>query len=89
MPKYDQDLDRDLPIWLAAQEAVSRYEGFLSSIGPRSRLLRKFLTWVGVLPPSPEVPFEFDSENNVATEPHLRSVQVGSFPLKCLREYVI
>lgn len=73
-PKSEQDLDKDLPIWLAAQEAVSRYEGFLSSIGPRSRLLRKFLTLVGVLPPSPEVPFEFESENNVATEPHLRRV---------------
>ncbi|KNA03812.1 hypothetical protein SOVF_205540 [Spinacia oleracea] len=84
LPKYDQDLDRDLPIWLAAQEAVSRYEGFLSSIGPRSRLLRKFLTWVGVLPPSPEVPFEFDSENNVATEPHLRPVLLSRITLNDL-----
>uniref|UniRef100_A0A803LKK7 Uncharacterized protein n=2 Tax=Chenopodium quinoa TaxID=63459 RepID=A0A803LKK7_CHEQI len=80
-PKYDQDLDRDLPIWLAAQEAVSRYEGFLSSIGPRSRLLRKFLTWVGVLPPTPEVPFEFDSENVAATEPHLRPVLLSRITL--------
>lgn len=80
-PKSEQDLDKDLPIWLAAQEAVSRYEGFLSSIGPRSRLLRKFLTLVGVLPPSPEVPFEFESENNVATEPHLRPVLLSRITL--------
>uniref|UniRef100_A0A803MZX8 Uncharacterized protein n=1 Tax=Chenopodium quinoa TaxID=63459 RepID=A0A803MZX8_CHEQI len=80
-PKYDQNLDTDLPIWLAAQEAVSRYEGFLSSIGPRSRLLRKFLTWVGVLPPTPEVPFEFDSENVAATEPHLRPVLLSRITL--------
>ncbi|KAL2892703.1 30S ribosomal protein S8 [Bienertia sinuspersici] len=81
IPKLDRNLDRNLPIWLAAQEAVSRYEGFLSSIGPRSRLLRKFLAWVGVITPTPEVPFEVDSENDVATEPHLRPVQLSRISL--------
>ncbi|XP_057531563.1 uncharacterized protein LOC130809780 isoform X3 [Amaranthus tricolor] len=79
--KFDQDLDEDLPIWLAAQEAVSRYEGFLSSLGPRSRLLRKFLAWIGVLPPTQEFSCEFDSEDNVATEPHLRPLLLSRITL--------
>lgn len=83
IPKFGQGLDANLPIRLAAQEAVSRYEGFLSSIGPRSRLLRKFLSWVGVIPPTPEAPYEFDPDNLVATEPHLRFVQVVLSP-SCL-----
>lgn len=67
----DQLSDCDLPIWLAAQRAVSRYEGFLSAIGPRGRLLRKLLARVGLLPPTPETPFQLDSVSSVS-EPYLR-----------------
>ncbi|KAH1073832.1 hypothetical protein J1N35_026160 [Gossypium stocksii] len=67
----DQLSDHDLPIWLAAQRAVSRYEGFLSAIGPRGRLLRKLLARVGLLPPTPETPFQLDSVSSVS-EPYLR-----------------
>ncbi|KAH7515406.1 hypothetical protein FEM48_Zijuj10G0023100 [Ziziphus jujuba var. spinosa] len=65
----DQLSDTDLPIWLAAQRAVSRYEGLLSPVGPRGRLLRKLLTWIGLIPPTPETPFDVDSDAN-ASEPH-------------------
>ncbi|KAK8654438.1 hypothetical protein V6N13_128406 [Hibiscus sabdariffa] len=67
----DQLSDRDLPIWLAAQRAVSRYEGFLSAIGPRGRLLRKLLARVGLIPPTPETPFQLDSDGSFS-EPYLR-----------------
>eukprot|EP00252_Welwitschia_mirabilis_P026698 TRINITY_DN8836_c1_g1_i1.p1 TRINITY_DN8836_c1_g1~~TRINITY_DN8836_c1_g1_i1.p1 ORF type:complete len:630 (+),score=105.43 TRINITY_DN8836_c1_g1_i1:201-2090(+) len=40
----------DMPISLAAKEAIPRYEKFLSSAGSRGRLLRKFLVWIGLLP---------------------------------------
>ncbi|KAF3324804.1 hypothetical protein FCM35_KLT10961 [Carex littledalei] len=57
----------DLPIWIAAQTAVSRYEGFLSTLGPRRRLIRKLLTWTGLIPNLPEasVNFEIDNKNYV------------------------
>ena len=67
----DQISDSDVPIWLAAQRAVSRYEGFLSPVGPRGRLLKRLLARIGFAPPIPETPFELDSDNN-ASEPHLR-----------------
>ncbi|KAK4587661.1 hypothetical protein RGQ29_018891 [Quercus rubra] len=60
----DQLSDTDLPIWLAAQRAVSRYEGILSPVGPRGRLLRKLLSWSGLIPPTPETPHELDSDSN-------------------------
>ncbi|KAF3947333.1 hypothetical protein CMV_026518 [Castanea mollissima] len=60
----DQLSDTDLPIWLAAQWAVSRYEGILSPVGPRGRLLRKLLSWSGLIPPTPETPHELDSDSN-------------------------
>lgn len=66
-------LNQELPIWLAAQKAVRRYEGILSSIGPRGRLLRKLLTWTGLVPPMPETPFEFKGDND-ESEPYLRFV---------------
>lgn len=71
----DQLSDRDLPIWLAAQRAVSRYEGLLSPVGPRGRLLRKLLTWIGLIPPTPETSFELDGDAN-ASEPSKRFVPV-------------
>ncbi|OMO64147.1 hypothetical protein CCACVL1_21993 [Corchorus capsularis] len=67
----DKLSDRDLPIWLAAQSAVSRYEGFLSSVGPRGRLLRKLFARIGLIPPTPETPFQLESDNSVS-EPYLR-----------------
>ncbi|XP_022149396.1 uncharacterized protein LOC111017815 isoform X2 [Momordica charantia] len=72
--------DRDLPIWLAAQSAVSRYEGILSSMGPRGRLLRRLLTWIGLLPPMPEQPFKLDDDNK-ASEPYLRPIFISRISL--------
>jgi hypothetical protein len=40
-----------LPVWIAAQQAVPRYEAFLSSVGSRGVLLRRLLVWMGILPP--------------------------------------
>ncbi|XP_035539265.1 uncharacterized protein LOC109021288 isoform X2 [Juglans regia] len=71
LPGVQQLSDRDLPIWLAAQRAVSRYEGILSPVGPRGRLLRKLLSWIGVIPATPEVPYESDGDSN-ASEPYKR-----------------
>lgn len=67
----DQLSDRDLPIWLAAQRAVSRYEGILSPVGPRGRLLRKLLSWIGLISLTPETPFELDGDAN-ASDPYAR-----------------
>ncbi|XVF72891.1 hypothetical protein PTKIN_Ptkin12aG0157100 [Pterospermum kingtungense] len=71
LPSVDQLSDRDLPIWLAAQRAVSRYEGLLSPVGPRGRLIKKFLARVGLIPPTPETPFQLDGDCSVS-EPYLR-----------------
>ncbi|KAJ6404475.1 hypothetical protein OIU84_012624 [Salix udensis] len=79
-PGIDQLSDTELPIWLAAQRAVSRYEGFLSPVGPRGRLFRKLLTWIGFLPPLPEKPFELDS-NSSASEPRLRPIFLSRISL--------
>uniref|UniRef100_A0A6M2ERJ8 Uncharacterized protein n=1 Tax=Populus davidiana TaxID=266767 RepID=A0A6M2ERJ8_9ROSI len=79
-PEIDQLSDTELPIWLAAQRAVSRYEGFLSPVGPRGRLFRKLLTWIGFLPPLPEKPFELDSFSN-ASEPRLRPIFLSRISL--------
>ncbi|CAL1398812.1 unnamed protein product [Linum trigynum] len=72
--------DNDLPIWLAAQRAVSRYEGFLSPSGPRERLFRRLLTWTGLVPPVPEMSFEHGSESN-ASESHLRPIFLSRISL--------
>jgi len=61
----DQLPDADLPIWIAAQRAVSRYEGFLSTVGPRGRLLRRVLTWTGLIPSLPEATLTKQSEGYV------------------------
>ncbi|XP_043718194.1 uncharacterized protein LOC122666133 isoform X3 [Telopea speciosissima] len=58
--------ESDLPIWLAAQRAVSRYEGLLSSIGPRRRLLRKFLMWIGLIPSKPETSVKIDGDHTTS-----------------------
>ncbi|KAE8700961.1 putative plastid-lipid-associated protein 10 [Hibiscus syriacus] len=61
---------RRLKLWLE-ERAVSRYEGFLSAIGPRGRLLRKLLARVGIIPPTPETPFQLDGDGSFS-EPYLR-----------------
>ncbi|KAL2487654.1 hypothetical protein Fot_40946 [Forsythia ovata] len=61
----------DFPIWLAAERAVTRYEGILSAVGPRERLLRKFLMWIGLVPSTPEQAFDLDSDST-NSESHLR-----------------
>lgn len=67
----NQVSNAELPIWLAAQRAVARYEGILLPVGPRERLLRRLLSWVGLIPPAPETPFEVNNESN-SPEPYLR-----------------
>ncbi|KAK6161628.1 hypothetical protein DH2020_005009 [Rehmannia glutinosa] len=59
-------LSSDFPIWVAAQKAVTRYEGILSEVGPRERLLRKFFAWAGVLPSTPEQAFDLASHGTSA-----------------------
>ncbi|PIA35023.1 hypothetical protein AQUCO_03700340v1 [Aquilegia coerulea] len=61
----------DLPIWLAAQRAVPRYEGLLSPVGPRGRLLRRLLTWIGLIPSTPKTSLELNSDSTTS-EPYLR-----------------
>ncbi|CAM0912329.1 unnamed protein product [Alopecurus aequalis] len=60
----DQLPDADLPMWIAAQRAVSRYEGFLSPVGPRGRLLRRLLTWTGLIPSLPQATVKSDVETD-------------------------
>ncbi|PKA65733.1 hypothetical protein AXF42_Ash013148 [Apostasia shenzhenica] len=67
----DMSADTNLPIWLAAQRAVPRYKGFLSSVGPRGRLMKKLLIWVGLIPATPEVSVDFNSDTK-DTETTLR-----------------
>ncbi|RVW85145.1 hypothetical protein CK203_032912 [Vitis vinifera] len=62
----DKLSDSDLPIWLAAQKAVTRYEGLLSPVGPRGRLLRKLLTWSGLIPSTTETTFELQNDNTAS-----------------------
>ncbi|GMH03970.1 hypothetical protein Nepgr_005809 [Nepenthes gracilis] len=81
MSEFEQELDNDLPIWLAAQRAVSLYEGFMSSVGPRGRLLKKFLVWVGLIPSTPETTFELGADNIVASEPYLRPISLSRISL--------
>lgn len=72
--EIDQIEDSDLPVWLAAQKAVSLYKGLLSPIGPRGRLIRRLLPWIGVISSPPEVSVEF--ENEVYPDIYLRLVLV-------------
>ncbi|KAK9075011.1 hypothetical protein SSX86_003330 [Deinandra increscens subsp. villosa] len=76
----DQLSDEDLPIWLAAQRAVARYEGILSSAGPRGRLLRKLLTWTGLVPAMPEKIFNLPSDIT-ASEAYLRPIFLSRISL--------
>ena len=58
----DEIADSDLPIWIAAQRAIPRYEGFLSSVGPRGRLIRKLLNRIGLLPSMSEASINLDTD---------------------------
>lgn len=68
------DVGPELPIWIAAQRAVSRYEGLLSPLGPRRRLVRKLLTWTGLIPSLPEASVNFEIDNKNYLENYLRLV---------------
>ncbi|KAL9430464.1 hypothetical protein AB3S75_025787 [Citrus x aurantiifolia] len=76
----DRLSDGELPIWLAAQRAVSRYEGFLSPVGPRGRLLRKLLKWIGLATSTPETPFQLETDSN-ASEPYSRPISLSRISL--------
>ncbi|XP_058200600.1 uncharacterized protein LOC131315295 isoform X2 [Rhododendron vialii] len=83
--QVDHLSDNELPIWLAAQRAVTRYEGILSPVGPRGRLLRKFLIWSGLISPMPRE--SFDLESDVTTsEPYLRPIFLSRITLGDLWE---
>ncbi|XP_062110880.1 uncharacterized protein LOC133822522 [Humulus lupulus] len=77
----DELSEKDLPIWLAAQRAVSRYEGLLSPVGPRGRLFKKLLTFAGLVSPTPETPFELDGDTN-ACEPYKRRIFLSRISLR-------
>ncbi|KAA8520804.1 hypothetical protein F0562_014924 [Nyssa sinensis] len=81
----DQPSGGDLPIWLAAQRAVTRYEGILSPVGPRGRLLRKLFTWIGLIPSMPKKTFELDS-NVTPSEPYLRPIFLSRISLSDIWE---
>lgn len=65
--------DSVLPMRVAAKRAVSRYEGLLTPVGPREKLFRKLLTWIGLISPAYETPFQLPNDTN-ASEPYLRCV---------------
>lgn len=75
------EAENDPPIWLAAQEAVPRYEKFLSSAGSRGRLLRKLLIWMGLLPSEPPASTIIDS-NGSSSNPYLRKNFLSRVSLK-------
>lgn len=64
-------LSSELPVWVAAQKAVARYEGILSGVGPRERLLRKFLAWASLVPSTPEEAFDLHLDST-SDESNLR-----------------
>ncbi|CAH8387032.1 unnamed protein product [Eruca vesicaria subsp. sativa] len=72
--------DSVLPIRLAAQRAVSRYEGLLTPVGPREKLFRKLLTWIGLISPAYETPFQLANDSN-ASEPYLRPISLSRMTL--------
>ncbi|KAK9093659.1 hypothetical protein Scep_025128 [Stephania cephalantha] len=67
--QFDNQLEADElsgrvpPLWLAAQRAVPRYEGLLSPVGPRERLFRRLLMWIGLLPATPDTSLEPENDD--------------------------
>ncbi|ESQ39335.1 hypothetical protein EUTSA_v10001331mg [Eutrema salsugineum] len=72
--------DSVLPMRLAAQRAVSRYEGLLTPVGPREKLFRKLLTWIGFISPGYEIPSQLANDSN-ASEPYLRPIFLSRMTL--------
>ncbi|CAF2093308.1 unnamed protein product [Brassica napus] len=72
--------DSVLPMRLAAKRAVSRYEGLLTPVGPRERLFRKLLAWIGFISPGYETPFQLPNDSN-ASEPYLRPISLSRMTL--------
>ncbi|CAA7044323.1 unnamed protein product [Microthlaspi erraticum] len=72
--------DSVLPMRLAAKRAVSRYEGLLTPVGPRERLFRKLLTWIGFTSPAYEIPSQLANDTN-ASEPYLRPISLSRMTL--------
>ncbi|XP_073134749.1 uncharacterized protein [Henckelia pumila] len=68
-PKEVDSISNNLPIWEAAQKAVTRYEAILSAVGPRERLLRKFFILLGLVPSKPLQAYDLDSKSTC--ESHL------------------
>ncbi|XP_024520559.1 uncharacterized protein LOC9655169 isoform X2 [Selaginella moellendorffii] len=62
----------NLPMWAAAQRAVPRYEAVLSSAGSRGKLIRRFLTWMRILPPEKTEVTNLFPESSPTKEPSLR-----------------
>ncbi|KAJ6801128.1 uncharacterized protein M6B38_199855 [Iris pallida] len=83
--KYDQILESDLPIWIAAQRALPLYEGLLSSAGPRGRLIRKLLNWIGILPSPAEASTDFFSDTK-QSDSYMRSNFLPRITLRNLWE---
>ena len=65
--------DSVLPMQLAAQRAVSRYEGLLTPVGPRAKLFRKLLGWIGFISRDYETPSQLANDSS-SSEPYLRCV---------------
>ncbi|XP_023640759.1 uncharacterized protein LOC17888624 [Capsella rubella] len=72
--------DSVLPMRLAAQRAVSRYEGLLTPVGPRAKLFRKLLGWIGFISPAYETPSQLANDSN-ASEPYLRPIFLSRMTL--------
>ncbi|KAL0720216.1 hypothetical protein Bca4012_034815 [Brassica carinata] len=72
--------DSVLPLRLAAKRAVTRYEGLLTPVGPREKLFRKLLTWIGLISPAYELPFQLANDSN-ASEPYLRPISLSRMTL--------
>lgn len=72
--------DSVLPMRVAAKRAVSRYEGLLTPVGPREKLFRKLLTWIGLISPAYETPFQLPNDTN-ASEPYLRPISLSRMTL--------
>ncbi|KAL5082661.1 hypothetical protein RYX36_011082 [Vicia faba] len=73
--------NEELHIWLAAQREVARYKGILSPVGPRERLLRRFLSWIGLIPIKSETPFQVGNDGD-SPEPYLSNSGIAK-PKQC------
>jgi len=72
--------DSVLPMQLAAQRAVSRYEGLLTPVGPRAKLFRKLLGWIGFISRDYETPSQLANDSS-SSEPYLRPIFLSRMTL--------